>query len=157
MTKKFCAWFSISECGLGTRMPDVCWRHGTRLFTFKTSWRQLWYWWTRESIRRFFPVNVIKEPRPSMKISFMTPKVLGKRRLAGAFGVEGSRARRNSEPRLVQLQGSFEEGVVRRRRYLLNCEHSRHSLCSVRTLTSLLDYFHHAKERRKFKMGNGKK
>lgn len=98
-------------------------------------------------------MNVIKEPRPSIKISFMTPKVLGKRRLAGAFGVEGPRARRNTEPRLVQLLGSFEKGVVRRRRYFSNCEHFRHSLRSVRTFTSLLDYFHHAKERRKFKMG----
>lgn len=98
-------------------------------------------------------MNVIKEPRPSMKISFMTPKVLGKRRLAGAFGVEGSRARRNSEPRLVQLQGHFKEGVVRRRRYLLNCERLRNSLRCLRTFTSLLDYFHHAKERRKLKMG----
>lgn len=98
-------------------------------------------------------MNVIKEPRPNMKISFMTPKVLGKRRLAGAFGVEGSRARRNSEPRLVQLQGHFKEGVVRRRRYLLNCERLRNSLRCLRTFTSLLDYFHHAKERRKLKMG----
>lgn len=82
----------------------------------------------------------------------MTPKALGKRRLARAFGVEGPRARGNSQARLVQLQGSLKKGVVRRR-YLLNGERLRHSLRCIRTFTSLLDYFHHAKERRKLKMG----
>ena len=83
----------------------------------------------------------------------MTPKAPVKIGLAGAFGVEGSRAQGNTQPRLRQLQGSFKKGVITKRRYLSNCERLKHSLCCVRTFTSLLDHFHHAKERRKLKMG----
>lgn len=83
----------------------------------------------------------------------MTPKALDKRSLAGAFAVEGARARGNCQASLVKLHGSVKKGVVWRRRYFVNCERLRHSLRCGRTFTSLLDYFHHAKERRKFEMG----
>lgn len=84
----------------------------------------------------------------------MTPKALLKIGLAGAFGVEGSRAQGNTQLRLRQLQGSFcKKGVDKKRRYLSNCERLKHSLRCARTFTSLLDHFHHAKERRKLKMG----
>ena len=88
-----------------------------------------------------------------MKVSFMTFKALGKRRLSGAFGLEGSRARGNSRLKLKQFGRSLRKGGALNRRYLLNCERSRHSLRCPRTFTSLLDYFHHAKERRKLKVG----
>ena len=88
-----------------------------------------------------------------MKSSFMTFKALGKRRLSGAFGLEGHKARGYSRRKLEQFQLSLRKGGTLRRRYLLNYKRSRHSLRCSRTFTSLLDYFHHAKERRKPKMG----
>ena len=88
-----------------------------------------------------------------MKISFMTFKSLGQRLLPGAFGLEGSRARVNSRLKLEQVERSVLKGGAVRRRYLLIYKFSRHSLSCSRKKLSLLYYFHHAKERRKLKVG----
>lgn len=82
----------------------------------------------------------------------MKPKTLRKSRLAGAVAVEGSRARR-SQANSIKLHGSVKKIAVWIRRHSVDCERLRHSPRFGRIFTSLLDYFHHAKERRKLKMG----
>lgn len=124
-----------------------------RLFTFKTSWRRSCRLVGHVNICNFCLVIVVQDNRTSTKSGFMKLKAICKRRMSGAFVLEGSTARGNTQLNLERSRRSLRKGGGFRRRYLLNCARSRHSPHSSRTLTSLLDYFHNAKERRKFKVG----